>query len=162
LSADTCLRQIRLIGLDLWRADRRRFSINTAIDLTPELLRRHPRSARDWTILSDLLMSSGEWEEGLSAAQVGCAVDPSYGHSWSTLARCYLGLGRIREGEEAYQVAAQLVGPDYRPDSHLLLLGRYGDGWQAWAKSNGELMAGKRGACADHEATAARPPPLVG
>jgi hypothetical protein len=144
-ASDTCLRNIRLIGWEMWRADRRRFSIGSAIDITRELVRRHPDSAREWSILSDFLLNSGQWAEALSAAQVACAVDPSYGPSWSTLARCYLGLGRTREGEEACQTAAQLAGSRYLPEGDLLLLGRYGEGWRSWAHSNTDLMAGKRG-----------------
>ena len=94
-SSDTCLRHIRLIGWTLWRADRRRFSISSAIDLP--------------------------------AAEVACQCDDSYAPAWSTLARCYFGLGRTREGEEACQTATQHTGFAYRPQGDLLLLGRYGE-----------------------------------
>jgi hypothetical protein len=145
VSSDTCLRQIRLIGWTLWRADRRRFSISSAIDITRELVRRHPSSALEWANLSDFLMNAGQWTEALSAAQVACACEPSYAPAWSTLARCYFGLGRISEGEETCQTAARLTGFAYRPHGDLLLLGRYGEGWRTWVRSNAELMAGKSG-----------------
>ncbi len=122
-SSDTCLRHIRLIGWELWRADRRRFSIGSAIDITRELVRRHPGSALEWANLGDFLMNAARWDEALSPAQVACVCDRSYAPAWSTLARCYFGLGRTREGEEACQSAVQLTGFPYRPQGDLLLLG---------------------------------------
>jgi tetratricopeptide (TPR) repeat protein len=144
-TSDTCLRRIRMIGWVLWRADRRRFSIGSTIDITRELVRRHPGSALEWANLSDFLMNAGRWDEALSAAQVCCERDRSYAPAWSTLARCYFGLGRIDEGEAACQSAVQLSGSEYQPHGDLLLLGHYGQGWRAWAQSHTELMAGRRG-----------------
>jgi tetratricopeptide (TPR) repeat protein len=143
LSGDTCLGRIRTIGWTLWRVDRRRFSLSSAIDITRELVRRHPRSAREWSNLSEFLMNAGRWTEALSAAQVGCARGDSYAPVWSTLGRCYFALGRISEGEEACQTAAQLTGSTYRPYGDLLLLGHYGEGWRSVDRWNAELMASK-------------------